>query len=411
MKIVHFADVHIGVENYGRTDPETGLSTRLLDFLKTFDEVVDYALSERVDLVLFCGDAYKSRDPTQTHQREFAKRVARLSSEGIPVFLLTGNHDMPHVTARATALEIFRTLDVSNVYPADRLETHRIRTRSGPIQVVSVPWIRRSQLLTTDDTRGLNPEQVNELIQQRLTDVIRVQAQALDPDVPAILAGHVTVSEAVTSSEQSMLLGREHVLLKSSVALPEFDYVALGHIHKHQVLNEDPKVAYAGSLQRIDFGELGDEKGFCVVDLDPSRPRGLRLDGFEFTPVDARRFLSITVDVSPNELDPTRTVISAIQQHDVDGAIVRLLIRLKEQEPGLREVEIRQALEGAHFVAAVSREVEQQHRDRLGGVDASGLSPLDALKLYLEGRDLSEERARLLQDRARELVAEEAEQD
>jgi exonuclease SbcD len=69
MRILHFSDVHIGVENYGRPDPETGLSTRLADFLDTLDEVVDYALENKVDLALFCGDAYKSRDPSQTHQR------------------------------------------------------------------------------------------------------------------------------------------------------------------------------------------------------------------------------------------------------------------------------------------------------------------------------------------------------
>lgn len=410
MKIVHFADVHIGVENYGRTDPETGLSTRLQDFLKTFDEVVDFALKERADLVLFCGDAYKSRDPTQTHQREFAKRVAQLASNNIPVFLLTGNHDMPHVTARATALEIFRTLDVSHVYPADRLETHRIVTRSGPIQVVSVPWIRRSQLLTTDETRGLNPSQVNELIQKRLTDIIRVQAQALDKEMPALLAGHVTVSESVTSSEQSMLLGREHVLLKSSVALPEFDYVALGHIHKHQILNQDPYVVYAGSLQRIDFGEENDEKGFCVIDMDPSKPRGYRLDNFEFKPVDARRFLSIIVDVPPNQVDPTRMVIENIHSHNIDNAIVKLIMRFKQQESALRDADIRQSLENAHFIAAISREVEQQNQNRLVGVDASGLNPLDALKVYLETRNMSQEKTKLLLDRAQEFVAEEKKQ-
>ena len=100
MRILHFSDVHIGVENYGRTDPDTGLSTRLIDFLSTLDEVVDCAIDERIDLALFCGDAYKSRDPSQTHQREFAKRIARLASEGIPVFLLLGTHGHHHAEAQ-----------------------------------------------------------------------------------------------------------------------------------------------------------------------------------------------------------------------------------------------------------------------------------------------------------------------
>ncbi|GAI87569.1 unnamed protein product, partial [marine sediment metagenome] len=61
MKILHFADLHLGVESYGRIDPTTGLSSRFHDFLSALDQVVDYARQNRVDLVLFCGDAYKSR--------------------------------------------------------------------------------------------------------------------------------------------------------------------------------------------------------------------------------------------------------------------------------------------------------------------------------------------------------------
>ena len=88
MRILHFSDLHIGVENYGRIDPETGLSTRLGDFLDSLDQVVEFALNEGVDLVLLAGDAYKGRDPTQTHQREFAKRLNRLSQAGIPLSLI-----------------------------------------------------------------------------------------------------------------------------------------------------------------------------------------------------------------------------------------------------------------------------------------------------------------------------------
>ena len=80
MKVLHFAELHLGVENYGRTDPATGLSTCLGDFIATLDEVVDYALENGIDLVLFCGDAYKSREPSQTQQREFAKRIGRLAA-------------------------------------------------------------------------------------------------------------------------------------------------------------------------------------------------------------------------------------------------------------------------------------------------------------------------------------------
>ena len=57
MKIIHFADLHIGMENYGSIDPATGLSSRLAEFLKSLDELVKYAQNQKVDAVLFAGDA------------------------------------------------------------------------------------------------------------------------------------------------------------------------------------------------------------------------------------------------------------------------------------------------------------------------------------------------------------------
>lgn len=408
MRILHFSDVHIGVESYGRTDPETGLSTRLLDFLETFDDVVAYAIDNRVDLALFCGDAYKNRDPTQTHQREFAKRIARLASEGIPVFLVAGNHDVPQIVSRASSLEIYRTLDVPNVYTGDTLSTHLVPTADGPLQIVALPWIRRSGFLARDDTRGKTADEVNKAIEERLTEAIRVEAGGLDESVPAIFAGHVTVGQAKTGSEQSMMLGRDYVLLRSAVALPQFDYVALGHVHRHQVLGSSPLVVYSGSLQRVDFGEENDDKGFCLIDLDPQASPGTRLRDFEFHTLDARRFITVSVEVPRGDLDPTGTVVKEIEKSYVDDAIVRVLIRLPgDLLPHLREGHIRDALSSAHFIASISKEVTDEHRTRLGRDFTKVLEPREVLKVYLEGRGVPTDRARVLMDRAEDLIREE----
>lgn len=408
MRILHFADLHIGVENYSRVDPETGLSTRLQDFLDTYDELVDYAIETSVDLVLFCGDAYKSRDPSQTHQREFAKRIAKLSAHDIPVFLLVGNHDTPHVIGRATALEIYDTLSVPNVHIGDTLKTHVVQTKSGPIQIVAVPWIRRSAFLAREDTRGLSPDKVNEVIQERLSDAIKAQAEALDTSLPAVFAGHVTVSQARTSSEQSMMLGRDHVLLNSNVALPQFDYVALGHIHKHQVLGNNPMVVYSGSIQRVDFGEERDDKGFCMIDLDPAKPVGMRMDSWEFVKSKAREFQTISVTIPAGDLDPTETVIRNVSKHQLEESIVRLHIKIPgELEPSLRDGDIRNSLESAYFVASISKEVIDQPRTRLGETYSKGLDTNEILKLYFDSRSLADDRTEVLMRHAQTLMEEE----
>ena len=406
MRILHFSDLHIGVENYGRTDPKTGLSTRLGDFLDSLEQVVEFALNEGVDLVLLAGAAYKGRDPTQTHQREFAKRLNRLSKAGIPTFLLVGNHDLPAASSRATAVDIFPTLEVANIHVGNSLKTYDVPTPSGPLQVLAVPWPKRSAILSREDSRGMSIEQVRQTLEERLTDGIEVAASQLDPTIPAILTGHVTVNGATVGTERSMMLGQDHVLLVSALVRPQVEYVALGHIHKHQILRPDPPmVVYSGSLQRVDFSEEGDEKGFCVIDLDPAAPQGQRMTKFEFHKLDARSFVTVDVTLEPQDVDPTATVVRAIARKEIAGAVVRVRISLAaESDAHLKETEIRAALEPAHFIASISREVAGTRRTRISPSEGEDLQPMQALGLYLDSKNIEGERREKIMRKAEELM-------
>ena len=405
MRILHFADLHLGVESYGRIDPATGLSTRLGDFLAALDEVVDYALNNEVDLVLFCGDAYKSRDPSQTYQREFAKRIRQLSVGDVPVFLLAGNHDLPHAVGRATAVEIFDTLAVENVTVANQPQTYRIETKKGPLQVVALPWARRGKLLSRDDTKNLSLEQINERMQDILTNWLNAEVENLDLSLPSILTGHLAHSGAVTGSEKSMLMGRDYVLPLSIIANPAFDYVALGHMHNRQKVDRPVPVVYPGSLQTIDFGDEGQEKGFYLVQLDVTAERGKRVQYYEFHPVTTRPFLTIKVDADSD--DPTGAIQQALARADIEGAIVRVQVRIPvEKEELVQESEIRRALKEAYFIAAITKDVEQEHRSRLGTYSAEALTPLDALKLYLDNKNTPKARVKLLLEYGEKMIRE-----
>jgi len=391
------------VETYGRINPETGVSTRLDDFLAALDKVVDYALENRVDLVLFCGDAYKSREPGQTQQREFARRISRLSSGGIPVFMVVGNHDMPNAVGKATATEIFHTLEVANVYVSGKPELYRIETKSGVIQIASLPWLRRSALLSREETKSLNFEQINDKMQQVLTNQIASHVSKLDPSLPAILAAHVGVATATVGSERLMAIGQEHFLLPGIIANPAFDYIALGHIHKRQVLNENPPVVYSGSLERVDFGEEKDDKGFYTVDIEPDGQAGRRNVSYEFHRIEGRRFRTINVIISPEDADPTASAVKAINQDGVKDAIVRLQISLPaEMEGQIRDSEIRDALKGAYY-STVSKDIAKETRTRLGQTSVEEITPAEALKTYLEA-NYPPERAKVLLEYGEKLI-------
>ena len=399
---------------------ETGLSTRLGDFLNALDQVVDYAVSQKVDLVLLAGDAYKSRDPSQTQQREFARRLARLSGQGIPTFLLVGNHDLPNAVSRANAVEIFHTLQVPHIYVGDSLRTYNVHTNGGPLQVVAVPWPRRSSLLSKEESRGLSIEGVRHEIERRMTEATEREVQQLDPRAPAILTGHVTINGAtvgpdpvVLGTERSMMLGQDHVLLASAVHRPQLEYVALGHIHKYQTVREEsPRVVYSGSLQRVDFSEEEDQKGFCVIDMDPKAPQGQRMTDFNFQPVKARPFVTVEVKVPPGEAEPTNLVLRSIARQDVAEAVVRVSINLPSEMEGrlIRRADIREALKQAHFIASIHQEVEGTRRMRLEPGAADSLQPLQALRLYLESRDLDAKRREKILQYAEDLINQESQQ-
>ena len=368
--------------------PPPGSTAGSWTFLRRLNEVVDYALENEIDLVLFAGDAYKSRDPNSTYRREFARRIKRLADAGIPVVLLVGNHDLPAQERRASSIEIFRTLDVPNVLVASRDHLHRLTARRGqPIQVATVPYPVRQRLLAHEEYKDKTIAELDALVQELVAENIRALAAQVDPALPAVLVGHFSVSEAKFGSERTVMLGRDVVVLKSVLADPAWDYVALGHIHRHQELNrgQQPPIVYCGSLERIDFGEEKEPKGFVVAEVRRGHAE------WQFHPVDARRFVTIRADVR-DEADPLAALLDAIAQHDVADAVVRVIVQARpEQEGLLRDADIRRALDGAYFVASINKEIERAYRQRLGGESPEELTPAELLARYLESTETAPE--------------------
>lgn len=401
LRLVHCADVHLGVETYGRIEPGSGLNSRLVDFCARLDEVVDYAIAESVDLFLFAGDAYKSRDPSPTQQRELARRLQRLSRAGIPTFLLVGNHDLPAASGRANSLDIFDTLAVPNVTVGRLPGTHRIETAGGPVQIVGIPWLRRSALLASEETRSLTAEQARQAIEGLAADYIqRAVDKELDPDVPAILAAHVSVDGATYGSERSVLVGEDIVLAKSTVANPRFSYVALGHIHKYQVVNATrPLTIYPGSIERVDFGEENDPKGFVTVEIEDGEAR------HKFHPLPARRFL--TIRSRPKMLGSTETVIADVEAANPSGAIARLIVEADpDVDAHIDYAAVRRAFRDAFCIAGIRREVARTDRRPTTAQGIESLDPIAALELYLRTRETPPERRELLLRHGRALAGE-----
>lgn len=403
VKLLHTADIHLGVKTYGRRDAETGLNTRLLDVQRSLNAVVQRALDDDVDAFLFCGDAYHTADPTPTQQTLFAECLQPLAEADIPMVFIIGNHDHPVTYGRASSLDIFEYVaGTVHCYrrPASTVEV--IETKNGPLQLIPLPWPIRSQILTKEEYRSMTPEELRAFIEekyvtyvQRRTDDITGgevveradgTAHTLSPDVPTVLAGHVTLQGAeLAGSERTTLISSEPKFAVGQLAVSPIDYVALGHIHRAQNRNPDghPPVVYAGSIERVTFKEHDEPKGCYRVDIDgESAPR--TRPTFVETP--ARSFTAIQVDARDAD-EPTMRILEAIEGADVADAIVRVRYHVDEDQLALVEQDrIRDALSAAHTIAAIERTVEPAERKRRTVVTReSGLE--EAVRQYVAQHD------------------------
>lgn len=405
LTLLHFSDMHLGVETFGRLNPATGLSTRLEDYLAALDELVDVALNDKADLVLFTGDMYKNRDPSPTHQRELAKRIARLTAGGIPIFLLVGNHDLPNSPMRAHAIEVFDALTLNQVHVAGDIKLTIVETRNGPIQVGSLPWVPYSRMFRFNDYKNLTITEINGRIIDAVSRSVHDLTDKLDPSIPAVLAAHAHVLGAQVGSERSNQLGQDYILSIGDLWPLAWDYIALGHIHKYQVLSPaDPPAVYAGSLQATDFGEEGEQKGYVRVTISPGGNARRPFDvHYTFVPSSStRRFFTLKVNARTAG-DPTQQVLDAIQRHarNISDAVVRVQVQLSPaNEALLRDTEIRRALGTAFAVASISRQVERTDRTRFADTLIEQLEPRDALELFLKSKNVPEDRRKTLLDAA-----------
>ncbi|WP_071599852.1 exonuclease subunit SbcD [Mastigocladopsis repens] len=406
IKILHLSDIHMGSGfSHGQINPETGLNTRLEDFVNSLSRCIDRALVEPVDLVLFGGDAFPDATPPPYVQEAFAGQFRRLVDANVPTVLLVGNHDQHSQGQGGASLCIYRTLGVPGVFVGDTLTTHRIQTRNGSVQVLTLPWLTRSTLMTRQETEGSSVGEVNQLLIERLRIVLEGEIRRLDPNLPTVLVGHLMVDNACLGAERLLAVGKGFTLPLSLLARQSFDYVALGHVHRHQNLNKsnDPPVVYPGSIERVDFSEEKEDKGYVMIELEKGRVH------WEFCPLPVRAFHTIEVDISKAE-DPQAAIMKAIAKRDIQDAVVRLIYKLRsEQLDFIDSTSLHSALSPAHTYTIQPELVSQLARPRIPELNASNsIDPLEALKTYLNNREDLKDIAASMLEAAHNLLADNA---
>lgn len=376
MKILHTADLHIGIENYGRQDPDSFINTRILDFFRSFDFIVLKAIHDQVDLFIISGDIYHQREPNIYIQNEFSKRLIRLSESGIPVALLIGNHDSLLAMKRISSLQIFKELKVPNIYVFDEPRLVTIPTKSGKIQVLGLPYLEKNVLNEYYLNYSIQENAKQEYASFIFSRLIQEHLVEMDTKTPCILLSHVTLREAVYQNWRPAMIGNEIYVNQEIFHETPFQYIALGHIHKPQVFikAEYPVMAYSGSIDALDFGESDFEHGFYEVDLSEKKikPKFIEIPG-------QRKLVTIQIEAR-DENDCIQKLLQHLGNNQHERDIVKIVI---ESNENFDEQKLRREISlYVYYIASFKYERKKTSKTRIQDL-TSETSPLDSLKKYI----------------------------
>ena len=193
-------------------------------------------------------------------------------------------------------------------------------------RIAAIPWIGEGRVIDAVEVLGVEHERLQSYA-QRAGEIYRAMCAGFTPETINLVAGHLFVDgallAAVDGSERLLHVGQAYGVM--AAALPSTpQYIALGHIHQPQELRDAPApAAYAGSLLQLDFGERGQQKVVRIVDARPGRPV-------------EQRAVPLTQGRPLVELAGTLDEL-ALRAGEVDGAYVRVALRVERPQPGLAQ--------------------------------------------------------------------------
>lgn len=390
IKFIHFADLHIGVDTIGPVDTSTGINGRVMDYLDMLDSLIDFAIDEDVDVVLFAGDAFHKPNPVPIYLNEFSKRINRLLDQ-CPIVMVVGNHDQSRDSV--SSVDIYESLAVNGITVGNDYKLHKIQTKKGIIQVSTAPYPAKGKLGAYSQQTG------KEDLRIALNGKIQALAEQVEDNYPSVLVGHFTVIGSMHGVESSYLASEICDLDPYTLMDPSWDYVALGHIHKHQNLLDEvmttgnvspeemetsPDIVYAGSLERVSFNEENEPKGFVYGKVQPGKC------DWEFIEVDARPYKTITVTCTEKTKDPTGKILKKIADADINGSVVRLLVTLPDyMKSQINQTQVNTALSkgGMYCLSSFALKSVKSAATRMDdSVFNVSMTPIQLLEQYFEAK-------------------------
>ncbi len=240
MKLLHFSDTHLGFSEYHRIDPQSGLNQRERDFYAAWEKVIDTVFEHRPDVVVHAGDLFHTPRPSNRAIRVALEGIQRLSDAGIPLVMVSGNHETPRIRSTGSIFEAPALFP--NVFAAFSGRLQRFRVRD--VDFYCLPHCS-------------------------LTEELEQALEALKAEVESSSAPRVLVSHGAWTSKSFYGMGEfneQRLPDLEAAAGVSFDYIALGHYHR--CIEVKQNACYSGSTERTGFNDHGSRCGYLLVDLE-----------------------------------------------------------------------------------------------------------------------------------------------
>ncbi|MEG4111645.1 MULTISPECIES: exonuclease SbcCD subunit D [unclassified Microcoleus] len=318
MRIIHTADWHLGRRFRG--------IDRTFEIAIALEQILKQAKALEVDAVLVAGDIFDVPNPPAYAERIAYNFFCELQAAGIPAIAIAGNHDS---ASRIDSIAQLLSLAGVRALGKPRISadggTITLNTKSGKLCVGAMPFASEQRLLDANSLWQSGDadrrKDYREIVAYLLEDLTR----EFRDNTVNILMGHMSIDGARLAKSEVAYYTREKYLLSAQTLPPEAQYVALGHIHIHQRISETSPAYYSGSLIQLDFGEAEQEKGFCLIEVEPGSQAKV-----EFKPVACHKPLKVLKCHNDN-LDET------LQAHQYHPGFLKVIVELDSPQIGLAD--------------------------------------------------------------------------
>lgn len=246
MKLFHISDLHIGIKIYGMSQIE--------EQRHILNTIVQNAVDERIDGIILAGDIYDKQTPSAEGVVVFDEFLTALSKNNISVFMIWGNHDSKERIAFGSSILKDSNIYISPVYNGT-VSPITLTDEYGNINIYLLPFLKPQYVRAFADT---------EIPDYNSAIEYAISTMGINKAERNIIVSHQFVTGASTcESEEISIGGTDNI---SADLFSDFDYTALGHIHRPQKIKSE-YIRYSGTPLKYSFSEENDKKAITVIEL------------------------------------------------------------------------------------------------------------------------------------------------